>query len=111
MGVTAGPNRALVEIKLGSVTAKQFETGAAELFERILAAKGQAAIDPAAAPTEQLGDLRGGKMVVVGQRTRRAGLVHGIQRAAGSIGLEQAALRARPGAHSMTTGTWVWGER
>ena len=51
-------------------------------------AEHQAAIDPAPAMTEQLGDLGRGEVVVVGQRAHHPRLVHRTQRAARRIGLE-----------------------
>jgi hypothetical protein len=56
------------------------------------AAEGEAATNPAAAPTEQLGDLRRRELVVVGQRAHHAGLVHRTQRAAWGVRLEQPGL-------------------
>ena len=56
------------------------------------AAERQAAIDPAAAAAEQLGDLRGRELVVIGQRADDARLVHGTQRGARGVGLEQPGL-------------------
>jgi hypothetical protein len=52
----------------------------------------QAAIDPAAAAAEQLGDLRGRELVVIGQRADDARLIHGAQRGARGVGLEQPGL-------------------
>jgi hypothetical protein len=56
------------------------------------AAKGEAAIDPTAAAAEQLGDLRRGELVVVGQRAHDARFVHGAYRAARGVGVEQPGL-------------------
>jgi hypothetical protein len=56
------------------------------------AAERQAAIDPAAAAAEQLGDLRGRELVVIGQRADDARLVHGTQRVARGVGLEHPGL-------------------
>jgi hypothetical protein len=48
----------------------------------------QAAIDPAAAAPEELGDLRRGELVLVGQRAHHPGLVHRAQRPPRGVGLE-----------------------
>jgi hypothetical protein len=56
------------------------------------AAEGEATIDPAAAAAEQLGDLRRGELVVVGQRAHYARFVHGAHRAARGVGVEQPGL-------------------
>ncbi|HVQ76004.1 MAG TPA: hypothetical protein VMT79_10760 [Candidatus Binatia bacterium] len=56
------------------------------------AAEHQAAIDPAAAAAEQLGDLRRREVILVGERADHACLVHGAQRAARGVGLEQPGL-------------------
>jgi hypothetical protein len=55
-------------------------------------AEGDTAVDPAPAAPEQLGDLRRGELVVVGQRAHHAGLVHRAQRPAGGVGLQQPRL-------------------
>jgi hypothetical protein len=60
------------------------------------AAEGEAAIDPAAAVAEQLGDLGGRQAVVVAHRADHAGLVHGAGGAPGGIGLEHAGLAHHP---------------
>jgi hypothetical protein len=56
------------------------------------AAEGQAPVHPAPAAAEQLGDLGGREMIVVGQRADHAGLVHGAQGPPRGVGLEQARL-------------------
>lgn len=56
------------------------------------ASEHQAAVHPAAAAAEQLGNLRGGELIVVRQRADHARLIHRAQRAARGIGLEQARL-------------------
>jgi hypothetical protein len=54
--------------------------------------EGQAALHPAAAASEQFGYLRGGELIVVGERAHHARLIHRAQRAARSIRLEQTRL-------------------
>ena len=56
------------------------------------AAQGQAAVHPAPAAADQLGDLAGRQAVVVGQRADHARLVHGTQGPPRGVGLEQAGL-------------------
>jgi hypothetical protein len=56
------------------------------------AAEGETAIDPAAATAEQLGDLRRRELVLVGQGAHHACLVHGAERAARGVGLQQSGL-------------------
>jgi hypothetical protein len=56
------------------------------------ATESQAALHPAAAAAEQLGDLRGGELIVVRERADHARFIHRAQRAARGIGLEQARL-------------------
>ena len=56
------------------------------------AAQRQAAIDPAAAAAEQLGELHGREVVLIGQRAHDARLVHRTERAARGVGLEQPGL-------------------
>jgi hypothetical protein len=51
-------------------------------------AEGEAPIDPAPSAAEELGDLRRGELVVVGQGTDDARLVHGTHRAARRVGLQ-----------------------
>jgi hypothetical protein len=55
-------------------------------------AEGQAAIDPAPAAAEELGDLGGREVIVVGQRADHTGLVHGAQGPSRGVGVEQARL-------------------
>ena len=56
------------------------------------AAEGQAPVHPAPAAAEQLGDLGGREVIVVGQRADHAGLVHGAQGPPRGVGVEQASL-------------------
>jgi hypothetical protein len=56
------------------------------------AAERQAAVDPAASPPEQLGDLDRGELVIVGQRPHHAGLVHRAQRPPRGVRLQQPGL-------------------
>jgi hypothetical protein len=49
----------------------------------------QAALHPAAAAAEQLGDLGGREVIVVGQRADHAGLIHGAQGSPRGVRLEQ----------------------
>jgi hypothetical protein len=55
-------------------------------------AEGETAVDPAPAASEQLGDLRRGELVVVGQGAHHAGLVHRAQRPVWGVGLQQPRL-------------------
>jgi hypothetical protein len=55
-------------------------------------AERQAAVDPAAPPAQQPGDLRGREVVLVDQRAHHARLVHGAERAAWGVGLEEPRL-------------------
>jgi hypothetical protein len=55
-------------------------------------AEGQAPVHPAPAAAEELPDPGGRQVVVVGQGADHPGLVHGAQRAARGVGLEQAGL-------------------
>jgi hypothetical protein len=55
-------------------------------------AEGEPAIDPRAATPEQLDDLRGREVIVVGEGAHHARLVHRAQRAPGRVGFEQARL-------------------
>jgi hypothetical protein len=56
------------------------------------AADGQAPVHPAPAAAEQLGDLGGGEVIVVGQRADHAGLIHGAQGRPRGVSLEQPGL-------------------
>ncbi len=56
------------------------------------AAEGQAPVHPAPAAAEQLGDLGGRQVVVVGQRAHHARLVHGTEGPARGVGVKQAGL-------------------
>jgi len=53
------------------------------------AAEGQAPVHPAPAAAEQLGDLGGREVIVVGQRADHTGLVHGAQGPPWRVGVEQ----------------------
>jgi hypothetical protein len=56
------------------------------------AAEGQAAVHPAPAAAEQLGNLGGREVIVVGERADHAGLIHGAQGPPRGVRLEQARL-------------------
>lgn len=56
------------------------------------AGQGKASLDPELLPTEELGDRAEGEAVLVGQRGRHAGLVHGAGGLAGEVGLEEPRL-------------------
>lgn len=55
-------------------------------------AQGQASIHPGPSPVQDLGDLRGGKMIVIGEGADEADLVHGAQSTPWGVGFEQAGL-------------------
>lgn len=61
------------------------------------AAERQAAVHPAPTAAEQLGDLGGRHVVVVGQRAHHASLVHGTEGPAWGVGVEQARLAHHAG--------------
>jgi hypothetical protein len=56
------------------------------------AAEGQASVHPAPAAAEQLGDLGGREVIVVGERADHAGLIHGAQGPPRGVRLEQPGL-------------------
>lgn len=60
-------------------------------------AERESAVDPAAPAAEQLGDLRGRELVVVGQRAHHARLVHRTERAARRVRLQQPRFAHDPG--------------
>jgi hypothetical protein len=55
-------------------------------------AERETAIHPGPAAAEQRGDVRGGQVIVVGQRADHAGLVHGAQGPPRRVGVQQAGL-------------------
>jgi hypothetical protein len=55
-------------------------------------AQRQAAIHPGPSPVQDLGDLRGGELIVVGEGADEADLVHGAQGTPWSVGFEQPGL-------------------
>jgi len=61
-------------------------------------AEGQAPVHPASPAAEELRDLRGCELIVVGERTDHASLVHRAHGAPGRVGLEQSGLAHDPGA-------------
>jgi hypothetical protein len=61
------------------------------------AAEGQASVHPAPAAAEQLGDLGGREVIVVGQRADHAGLIHGAQGPLRGVRLEQPGLAGDAG--------------
>jgi hypothetical protein len=65
--------------------------GAEPLAER------HAPVHPPAATAEQLGDLRGGELIVGGEGVHHAGLVHRAHGALGRVGLEQPGLAHHTG--------------
>jgi hypothetical protein len=56
------------------------------------AAEGQAPVHPAPATAEQLGDLGGREVILVGQRADHTGFVHGAQGPPWRVGVEQPGL-------------------
>lgn len=62
------------------------EFGAESTAER------QASIHPGPSPVQDLGDLRGGEMIVVGEGADEADLVHGAQGTPWAVGFEQPGL-------------------
>jgi hypothetical protein len=61
-------------------------------------AEDQASVHPASPAAEELRDLRGRELIVVGERADHAGLVHRAHGAPGRVGLEQSGLAHDPGA-------------
>ena len=61
-------------------------------------AERQAPVDPASPAAEQLGDLGGRELIVVGERADDTRLVHRAHGAPGRVGLEQSGLAHDPGA-------------
>lgn len=55
-------------------------------------AQRQASIHPGPSPVQDLGDLRGGELIVVGEGANEADLVHGAQSASRRVGFEQSGL-------------------
>lgn len=55
-------------------------------------AQRQASLHPGPSPVQDLGDLRGGEMIVVGEGADEADLVHGAQGAPWGVGFEQPGL-------------------